>query len=199
MKNRIILSLVLVLIFALFSSPSKGYAKSGISETEGAYSKKDINSINDCAPKNKNTQSPCVAVVFSNVVIDLSSSLDLTPLAAGDLTQVVTCGVNIYNGAGAHVATLSETVYARWNYTTHYVDNATRYSWVVGAPYGWTNLTGPSPKTGWGQFNNNPIVVNTTGKNTWILGSPMSHLARTTISGTRAGTYPPYWSCSGSY
>ena len=109
--------------------------------------------------------APCVVKVFSNIPTNSIFS-GVTPF---NTTKSYTCGVSIYNGVQNLVSKLSETVSVTWDANGFKINSASRSPWVLNSLYGWKNLSGPTPNSGYyNALLTNGTPVTTTGDNTYL-------------------------------
>ncbi len=190
MKKPILRTIfTLTLMFVLIPQSFVGYAKPIAAEKENIAEYNEntrflvINSKSCKA--NTDPDAPCVVEVFS-------SSTDVTE-SATSISQVLTCGVNVYTYAGLLVAKLWENVPNTWDQYGYHFSGATRGTWAA-TSYGWINLSGPNPTSGSG--NVYWTTVSSGGTVTW-LGAPYgNHAVYMHVWGNQSD---PHWDCNGSY
>lgn len=191
MKKQVLHTIAtLCLMFVLFPQSFIGNANLPIGEKDnGAEQNKNprfpASSSKSC---NATTapDAPCVVEVFSYSTETME--------AVTGITQVLTCGVNVYTPAGLLVAKLWENVPTTWDQYGYHFSGATRGTWVA-TSYGWTNLTGPVPTSGSGNLY--WTTVSSTGRVTWLGGALYGdHRAQMQIRGNQSN---PQWNCNGSY
>jgi len=130
--------------------------------------------------------APCTAEPFSN-----STCAAVSPATS---TQVVVCGVNLYNALGTKVMTLSQNVSVTWDAYGYNINWATRSTWVLNSAYYWSNLVGPSPTSGHGNVYSTNVT--TSGDAYYLGGYWSTHGVHTIVQGNQSNAY---WSCQGTY
>jgi hypothetical protein len=191
MKKQILSTIVtLCLMFVLFPQSFVGiYANPIAAEKENRAEQNENTrfpaAISKSCKATSNPDAPCVVEVFSYSTEVME--------AATSITQVLTCGVNVYTPAGLLVAKLWENVPTTWDQYGYSFSGATRGTWAA-TSYGWTNLTGPYPTSGSG--NVYWTTISSSGTVTW-LGAPYgNHNAQMQVWGNQSN---PQWNCNGSY
>lgn len=141
-----------------------------------------VSSSKECNPdKVKDPKAPCSDEMFSEVSLTKNTQL----------TYV--CGVNVKNAFGTIVAKLWENVTVTWQTSGYSINGATRSTWVTNSTYGWTNLSGPVPSSGYYGGSYNMVLVITRGTVTYFGGPWKSYQVRLTLWGNESN---PNWSCT---
>ena len=110
-------------------------------------------------------------------------------------TQNVTCGINVVNSLNQVVDQLSQTSTVTWEDWGYSWNNSSRSASTVNGFYSWSNLSGPTPSSGSGNWNYQSSI-STNGTMKYLGLNWRTFQVRTTIYG---GTNPGiYWFCSWS-
>lgn len=140
-----------------------------------------------------NSEDACYFMIIGGENFDQNvSSTLMTPLAT---SATITCGRNLYNGAGKNVARLQQNVNVTFWGT--YGQTPVTLNWgnlngtfaTVG--YAWQDLAGPNPSPNWGVYvSRSGTAYSTAGGLFVFLGSVQSYIS------TRITIKSSGWSCS---
>ena len=145
---------------ATLASNLNGIAPSGIrgvALSSGQVGYSEVYRLEGCDPAVASDSAPCYFVVAAGRdVVSRPAVRKASPLSS---ESILTCGKNIYNGAGALVYTLQENVDVTfWNQwgkapvTMNWGNLDGTQTYLIGTS--WNSLSGPNPSPGWGTYTN---------------------------------------------